>query len=69
MLGYGPDSEGSMKVFAVLFVASLSFGLLGCPEEPKADPSKASVKGAAPTSSAAPAAAPAKKTEDQGSGW
>ncbi|HZF50248.1 MAG TPA: hypothetical protein VE093_16430 [Polyangiaceae bacterium] len=58
-----------MKVFAVLFVASLSFGLLGCPEEPKADPSKASVKGAAPTSSAAPAAAPAKKTEDQGSGW
>lgn len=63
-----------MKVFAVLFVASLSFGLLGCPEEPKADPSKASVKGAAPTSSAssaAPATAPAstKKTEDQGSGW
>jgi hypothetical protein len=60
-----------MKVFAVLFVTALSFGLLGCPEEPTADPSKASVKPAAPASSAAPATAPAstKKTEDQGSGW
>lgn len=60
-----------MKVFAVLFISALSFGLLGCPEEPKADPSKAAAKPADQASSAAPAAAPAstKKTEEQGSGW
>jgi hypothetical protein len=55
-----------MKVVAILFVTALSFGLLGCPEAPKAEPTKDSVK---PATSAAPAAAPAKKTEDQGSGW
>ncbi|HLM75280.1 MAG TPA: hypothetical protein VK459_21360 [Polyangiaceae bacterium] len=57
-----------MKVVAILFVTALSFGLLGCPEAPKAEPTKDSVK---PTTSAAPATTPAstKKTEDQGSGW
>ncbi|NUQ72927.1 MAG: hypothetical protein HUU21_05165 [Polyangiaceae bacterium] len=47
-----------MKVFAGLFVTAMSFGLLGCPEEPKADPSKAAAQPANQASSAAPAAAP-----------
>ncbi|MCK6591904.1 MAG: hypothetical protein L6Q76_30495 [Polyangiaceae bacterium] len=60
-----------MKVFAGLFVTAMSFGLLGCPEEPKADPSKAAAQPANQASSAAPAAAPASttKAEEQGSGW
>jgi hypothetical protein len=59
-----------MKMFAVLSLAALSFGLLGCPEEEaKPDPSKAA--GAKAATSAAPAAAPAPttKAKEEGGGW